>query len=303
MSNNDIQLKPFSQLLYLLFLMSTGLLLALVASYILVSAAWGSSAFENPEALAQNTNFLRLSQIIQVFFVMFAPSLLFLKRFGLPKDFELFHLPKQKILFLFAGLAMILCQPFIEWTATINHQMALPAFLSDTQSWMLDKEKEMSDLTFALLETKHVPIILINIAIMVILPAFCEELLFRGVLQNKLTQWWKNGHVAIIVTAVIFSAIHMQFFTFLPRLVMGITLGYLLYWGKSLWLPIIAHLVNNGLSLAVFYYYRAYQPEVNPLKETTEMSGNPVVYLSSLVLLIAMIYMVKTWRDKSLQVN
>jgi membrane protease YdiL (CAAX protease family) len=84
---------------------------------------------------------------------------------------------------------------------------------------------------------------------MALLPSLFEEFLFRGTLQPFLTKWFVNKHIAIIVTAFIFSAIHLQFFGFFPRFLLGIYLGYLFLWGKSLWLPILAHFLHNAISL------------------------------------------------------
>jgi len=95
--------------------------------------------------------------------------------------------------------------------------------------------------------------LLINIVIMAFLPAIFEEFLFRGTLQPLFTKWFANKHVAIIVTAFIFSAIHFQFYGFIPRFLLGIYLGYLLVWSQSLWLPIIAHFMHNATSLIFDY--------------------------------------------------
>ena len=81
------------------------------------------------------------------------------------------------------------------------------------------------------------------------LPDFLAQLLFRGVLQNHLAKWFKNVHVAVWVSAIIFSAIHFQFYGFFPRMILGAALGYLLVYGKSLWLPIAAHCFNNFMAV------------------------------------------------------
>ena len=76
---------------------------------------------------------------------------------------------------------------------------------------------------------------------------------FRGYLQQKICHWLDKPHFAIIITAILFSAIHMQFQGFLPRFVLGIVLGYLFYWSGSLWLPIIAHFLNNAIAVTFAY--------------------------------------------------
>ena len=89
-----------------------------------------------------------------------------------------------------------------------------------------------------------------------VLPAIGEEVLFRGVLQRKLTEHWVNPHLAIWVAAALFSAIHVQFYGFLPRLLLGALFGYLYYWSGSLLIAIFAHFVNNGVMVLMLYLYQ-----------------------------------------------
>jgi hypothetical protein len=89
-----------------------------------------------------------------------------------------------------------------------------------------------------------------------ILPAFAEEILFRGVLANLFKDWTKNVHVAVFLSSFIFAAIHMQFYGFLPRFLLGMALGYLFFWSGSLWLPVAAHFTNNFLSVIVEFLFR-----------------------------------------------
>ena len=72
-------------------------------------------------------------------------------------------------------------------------------------------------------------------------------------LQQSLTKRIKNVHVAVLLSAFIFSFIHFQFYGFLPRMFLGILLGYMFYVSGSLWTSILMHFVNNG-SLVVLYY-------------------------------------------------
>jgi membrane protease YdiL (CAAX protease family) len=87
-----------------------------------------------------------------------------------------------------------------------------------------------------------------------LIPAVCEEVVFRGVLQPLLIKGTGNAHVAILISSVLFSAIHLQLYGFLPRLVLGAGLGYLAWWSGSLWAPIIAHFMNNALGIAIYRY-------------------------------------------------
>jgi membrane protease YdiL (CAAX protease family) len=85
-----------------------------------------------------------------------------------------------------------------------------------------------------------------------VIPAIGEEFFFRGGIQNIISDK-KNIHVAVWVSAFVFSAIHMQFYGFIPRMLLGGMYGYLLFWSGSLWLPVIAHFVNNGMAVLVYY--------------------------------------------------
>ena len=92
-----------------------------------------------------------------------------------------------------------------------------------------------------------------NIIMICILPAIGEEFLFRGIFQRLFIEWTKNVHIGILLGAFLFSFIHLQFFGFLPRLLLGIYFGYLFVWSRTIWLPVIAHFFNNAF--AVVYYY------------------------------------------------
>ena len=98
--------------------------------------------------------------------------------------------------------------------------------------------------------------LLLNLLVMAVLPAIGEELLFRGVLQQKIERLSQRPHLAIWSTAFVFSAIHMQFEGFLPRMLLGAALGYLFYWTRNLWVPIVAHFVFNGAQVAAQYFAR-----------------------------------------------
>jgi len=93
-----------------------------------------------------------------------------------------------------------------------------------------------------------------NIFLIAILPALGEELFFRGAII-RVFQDWRGFKTAIWITAFIFSAIHLQFYGFLPRLLMGAFFGYLLLWSENLWLPVTAHFINNVVAV-VFYYLK-----------------------------------------------
>ena len=144
---------------------------------------------------------------------------------------------------------IILNAPVIEW----NKSISFPSFMSSFESWALLKEKQLESLTLYLVSFENNFEYLIGIIAIAIIPGFCEEYFFRGVLQKNLNLLLKNAHIAILLSSLLFSAFHLQFYGFFPRLFLGVFFGYLFYWSGSLMYPVIAHALNNFLSLTVFY--------------------------------------------------
>jgi membrane protease YdiL (CAAX protease family) len=154
--------------------------------------------------------------------------------------------------------------PIIQASMIINQQMVLPEFMSGIEEWMRDKEDLAAVLTEKFLTVDTFSGFLLNILMMAILPAIGEELLFRGLLMRWFEKSIKNIHFVIIITAFLFSAIHIQFFGFIPRFILGIILGYTYHWSKSLWVPICLHFINNATTVTVYYYVNQYNSNINP---------------------------------------
>jgi len=153
---------------------------------------------------------------------------------------------------LMVTVIMIVAIPFINLLSWLNQQMELPSYLSAIEAKMRASEDQINELTERLLQVKGIGALLFNVLLVAIIPALGEEFFFRGAVLRLLSG--KNKYVlSIWITAIIFSAIHMQFYGFLPRMLFGVFFGYLVLWSGSLWLPVIAHFVNNVVSV-LFYY-------------------------------------------------
>ena len=160
-------------------------------------------------------------------------------------DFKLkTSLSRQTLLLAIA--IMLLINPFIAFIYEWNMSLNLP-------DWMMNYDKKAENITKYFLRMDTVGDLAFNLLVLAIVPAIGEELLFRGYLQQTFTKWLGKPHVAIIITAVLFSAIHMQFQGFLPRFALGLLLGYFFYWSGSLWLPVLAHLLNNAMAVTFAY--------------------------------------------------
>lgn len=154
------------------------------------------------------------------------------------------------------GLIIIAFMPFdgliIEW----NQNVHLPETLAPVEQWIRDKEKSLEGITKYLTTFKTTGQLLVALLVIAIIPGIGEEVLFRGILQRNLTYWTRNPHVGIWLAAAFFSAIHVQFLGFFPRMLLGALFGYLYLWSGNLWVPILAHFVNNGFTVLMVYLYQ-----------------------------------------------
>jgi uncharacterized protein len=195
-------------------------------------------------------------------------------------------------------LLMFAATPFINYLVKINSLMSLPDSLKVVEDWMRSSEDEASKITEAFLKMNSVSDLLINLLIVALIPAIGEELMFRGVIQTLLKKLFGNIHIAILFASIFFSAMHMQFFGFLPRMVLGMVLGFLFEWSGSLWLSILAHFVNNAS--AVIFYYISSRDKL-PFDQDTigAEKGDTVLLLMSVVLSWLFLFSIKKWCEKS----
>ena len=153
-------------------------------------------------------------------------------------------------LFWIAAGIMVCAIPAINLLSNLNERIQLPESLDFIEQFMQEQEQKAGALTELFLNVDTIGGLIVNLGLMALLPALSEELSFRGTLQQILG----NKHLAIWVTAILFSAIHMQFYGFIPRMLMGAMFGYIFVWSGSLWVPILMHFVNNGLAVLAAYF-------------------------------------------------
>ncbi|NQX96797.1 MAG: CPBP family intramembrane metalloprotease [Flavobacteriales bacterium] len=203
---------------------------------------------------------------------------------------------QKPINYLLILVLMIVLTPFISWVIEVNANMVLPDFMSGIEQWMRDSEHNAEQATKAFLTFNGIGSLLYILLIVAIVPAIGEELLFRGVLQKIFINWSKNAHLGIWVSAILFSALHMQFFGFFPRLLLGILFGYIFYWSKSLWVPILGHFINNGVVVVISYLY----PEMVNNTESSifgEGESSVIIYIGSFIISAIVFFLV--WKVNS----
>jgi len=138
---------------------------------------------------------------------------------------------------------------FIDWNANIEFPEAFKAF----EEWARQYEDTLARATEFLTTFDSTGQFILGLLVIAVLPAIGEEIVFRGILQRKLADAGLNPHLAIWIAAILFSAIHFQFFGFVPRMLLGALFGYLYYWSDDIRIPMIAHFVNNGFLVTAVY--------------------------------------------------
>lgn len=163
-------------------------------------------------------------------------------------------------------IAMFASVPLINYLAELNQKMVLPSFLGQLESWMKDKESLAGEITDKFLNVHSTGGLVLNVFMIALIPALGEELLFRGILQRIFIEWFENAFAGILLSSVLFSALHLQFYGFLPRMMLGILLGYIYFWSGSLWLPMAAHFINNAAAIIAVYLYHNGSINIDPDK-------------------------------------
>jgi len=251
-------MKPFSKLMFALFVMVASVLVFVVVAMILAIPFFGTENMINSVSAsgstAESINFLKYFQVIQSIGLFVVPPFILARLYhGNISEYLQFNRSTRWQTFLLATLALILAIPLINFLGAINSQMKFPEALAGIEQWM----RSMEDLADAMVEkfmkVETISGLLFNIFMVAMLPALGEELMFRGVFQRIFSDWTKNYHWGIWITAFFFSAIHMQFYGFLPRMALGAMFGYLLVWTGTIWVPILAHFANNALGVLEYY--------------------------------------------------
>ena len=156
--------------------------------------------------------------------------------------------------FVLVVVFMLAIMPAIELLSSLNASYSFPESMKGVEEYFRAADIRAMEATQRALSGNGIGFYILNLIALAITPAICEEMFFRGVLQKHLLGSIKNKHVAILLTAFIFSAIHLQFSGLLPRFILGAVLGYLFYSTGSLWISIVAHATNNAIVVSVAYF-------------------------------------------------
>lgn len=182
--------------------------------------------------------------------------------------------------FVFCLSFFLLGIPLVGYSAYYNQLIPLP-------EWMIQNEDRVKQFIEKLLSFNSFSDLIMSFTVIAIIPAIAEEWVFRGIIQNYLIRWLRNPWIGLVLSAVIFSGIHMQFEGFIPRFILGFSLGFVYLIGKSLWYPILLHLINNGSQVLMAYYN---QEEIQK-----QLSGELEKPQLSLVLVSTTLFILNGW--------
>jgi membrane protease YdiL (CAAX protease family) len=231
---------------------------------------------------------LRILQIFTATGVFVVPALVFSK---IETNSWIAYLKLHGFPILLAVLAIItlvVASPLLELSALLNKSLKLPGFLRNVEVWMFLKEQEAAEMVKQLLRMDTISVLVINILMLAIIPAVGEEFIFRGCFQKIFRKWTGNKHVAIWITAIIFSAIHVQFYGFLPRMLLGALFGYLLIWSGTIWISVLAHFVNNCVVVITAYIYQRQGISLDKLDQPDPVAF--YVYIISFLVFSALLW-------------
>ena len=233
--------------------------LILVLAYLLVCFALiglESGASSALPTEPEDINLLKAAQVITSTILFIVPVTIFC-RFLRPERTAFLQMNSTPhIYFVITAIACIFFAfPAVAGLEQWNQAIHLPEAFSATENWMRSKEGQAEKIYLAFFQDKSMLGLIVNLLVMALVAALSEELFFRGLLQQMFIKNRLNPHLAIIITAILFSAFHLQFFGFLPRLFLGIVLGYLYYITQNLWVPIAAHFFNNAFAVVSVHLF------------------------------------------------
>lgn len=255
------------QLMLLVFLVFACTFIFTIGSMMLVGPLYGIDgadslilkATENPDALKENRNEVNAIKLIQLFSTIgtfLIPALVFGFTKGMGTDFLKLKNKTSMLMVVLGMAAIFLSAPLVNEIYNFN-KMISPEWFGTLGKGFLESEEKNKMLTNLFLFMPHVMDLFINLFVIALLPAVAEELFFRGIIQQLFKEAFKNIHVAVWSTAMLFSFIHMDFYGFIPRIFLGALLGYLFVWSNSMLVNIGAHFINNASQVVMVYLFQS----------------------------------------------
>lgn len=257
--------------------------------FILLVALQMAVTVPNPSDAASirfNLLWQGLSQLV----LFLLPTLVFAWLFhGKPARYYSVNLQGRKwFLALVAIVILLVSMPIIDWITYWNDQW----HLGSLEEPMRQMSQKSETLTQQLLSLTAPGDLLLQLLVVALIPAVCEELFFRGGIQQILQRWFGNVHVAIVVTALVFSLSHGDLYGAVPRFVLGLLLGYFFAFSGSIVVNICAHFFNNAMVVVLFYLYHRQLVFIDP-SEPLFFSWTTTIISGLSGLMLFMVYFTK----------
>lgn len=210
----------------------------------------------------ENANAVRMMQFITTLFLFFIPPVLYARLCHIKTYKHLGFSNKLSVAQIgVVMLIMLCCSPIVDAFQQLTEMLPW------SKSAMLKFKAAEDDYyrqVMVIARMNNVGDYILSLVVVALLPAVFEETLFRGGLQNLLSRWFKMPIIAIIITSIVFSAIHGSYLGFLSRFALGFILGWFYYRTGNIWLNIIAHFFNNGLAVTLLYFSSKQGEKVDP---------------------------------------
>ncbi len=179
-------------------------------------------------------------------------------------------------------VAMCTVIPFLSMVTDWNDSIVFPESMRALEEQMRATQQKTEEVINMFISGGSLFSSLIIIAA---LAAISEELLFRSVIQQALIKIFRNAHLAIIMTAIIFSAFHLDFFGFFPRAILGLMLGYMFWMSGSIIPSMLMHFLNNAVIVMLYYLNTRGFTDIDV--EHFGSTGNVLVIILSLIVTVA----------------
>lgn len=272
--------KPFSQLVGLLFMLVAGFMLS-TALVLLMPREMVTPSDIRLQLVAQC-----LSQML--IFLLPALAFAWFYKDG-PVQYMRLEQPNNKWVMALVGVVIfILMLPLNDWLSWWNRQLDFGRASTILHEYA-DKAQEMLDKMLSLTGAGD---LVLQLFVVALIPAICEEVFFRGTLQQILRDWFGNQHVAVVVTALVFSLAHGDIYGLVPRFVLGLLLGYFFFLSGSMLVNIAAHFANNAFCVVMYYLFNRGLVGFNP-SEPMLLPESIVVSCSVGAALLLALYFVK----------
>lgn len=246
----------------------------------------------------QNVAILKFLQLLNTLGLFVIPALAFVFLFE-KKPIKILQLNRliTPINVVMVFILMLCLIPSINWLVEWNKSINLPEQFEEVENWMKQAEDRAMVLTKAFLRMDSPSALWQNLLLVAVLPAIGEEMIFRGIVQQDINRSFKTAHLGIWISAILFSALHMQFYGFFPRMFLGAFFGYLLVWTKNLWVPILAHFINNALAVLIAYKMGVEEMEAqfDQLGASQETSWFSLAGLVLFISLLFIFYRSNSW--------